>query len=523
MRGIATIDHQDGSPQTVVWVTNRTADGNVLNVNSVAIDRDDASWAEKISSLTHSCAVLATPGSDLHNVPVHGRALSVESLDALLDAADQRQTLIRDAVSAFAVRPDAKTGKPPKNPRKLVSPTFPSRPSWAPGPSDDAVHRALRAANFVGQCWSYWLATERERLVRVTSGSGEAPRMMPDSLASPELELLPKEFTQLIQAQAEKETPMDFTAIDFETANAYRGSPCSVGLVRVRDGQIVEEQHFLIRPPARVGHFDPFNIRIHGITPEMVQTAPEWADAYPKIMDFIGDDLVVAHNAAFDTGVLRDACAIDELEAPSFDFLCTLVLSRRALDLPSYRLPFVTDALGVTLEGHHDALEDARAVVTIVTRLSESAGVSTLRDLAELHKVRLGRVQPGQYLGSKGKSTGGLSNLEAPTVNLDADPDGYLFGRTIVFTGALQSMTRAEAWVAAAEVGATPEKTTTKRTNVLVIGDVNDFSLRPGAVLTKKAEKAFELQAKGQPIEVMTEDDFIQCIDAAPISFGGAS
>jgi DNA polymerase III epsilon subunit-like protein len=52
---------------------------------------------------------------------------------------------------------------------------------------------------------------------------------------------------------------LDFTAIDFETANSYRGSPCSVGLVKVRDGQIVDESFTLIHPPVRFDHFDGFN------------------------------------------------------------------------------------------------------------------------------------------------------------------------------------------------------------------------------------------------------------------------
>lgn len=90
---------------------------------------------------------------------------------------------------------------------------------------------------------------------------------------------------------------LNYTAIDFETANSYRGSPCSVGLVRVRDGIPVEECHWLIRPPEQVDHFDHFNITLHGITPEMVATAPRWKDVLPAIVDFIAGDVVVAHNA----------------------------------------------------------------------------------------------------------------------------------------------------------------------------------------------------------------------------------
>ena len=85
---------------------------------------------------------------------------------------------------------------------------------------------------------------------------------------------------------------LNYTAIDFETANSYRGSPCSVGLVRVRDGVPVEEHHWLMRPPEPVDHFLGFNTALHGITPEMVATEPRWKEVLPVIVDFIGDDVV---------------------------------------------------------------------------------------------------------------------------------------------------------------------------------------------------------------------------------------
>ena len=70
---------------------------------------------------------------------------------------------------------------------------------------------------------------------------------------------------------------LDYTALDFETANSYRGSPCAVGLVRVRDGQPVAERTWLMRPPEVVADFHPFNTSIHGITAEMVAGAPRWS------------------------------------------------------------------------------------------------------------------------------------------------------------------------------------------------------------------------------------------------------
>ena len=68
------------------------------------------------------------------------------------------------------------------------------------------------------------------------------------------------------------------------------------------------------------------------------------------------------------------------------------------------------------------------------------------------------------------------------------------------------------AWDDVIKVGGIPELSVTKRTNVLVIGDINPAVLAPGMVITGKAAKAFALQDKGQEIEVMTEDDFLRSL-----------
>ena len=317
---------------------------------------------------------------------------------------------------------------------------------------------------------------------------------------------------------------LNYTAIDFETANGYRGSPCAVGLVRVRDGSPVDEVRWLMRPPEAVDHFDAFNTMVHGITADMVAGEPRWREVLPNILDFIGDDVVVSHNAGFDIGVVRYACAADNIGWPAMQFLCTLVLARRALSLPSYRLPFVVEALGAKIDLHHDPLADARAVVDIIDGLARANGAGDLDALAESVGVRIGRMNSGLYVGSVAKySGGGTSRLSQAELNPDADPDGYLYGRVVVFTGALMTMTRQVAWDECARVGAVCEKSTTKRTNVLVVGDINPAVLRPGAALTKKAERAFELQDQGQDIEVMTEDDFLRCLEGRPLDLLSAS
>lgn len=306
---------------------------------------------------------------------------------------------------------------------------------------------------------------------------------------------------------------LNYTAIDFETANSFRGSPCSVGLVQVRDGAIVEKRHWLIKPPAAAEWFDAWNIGIHGITPEMVADAPRWKDILPAVMDFIGSDVVVAHNAGFDIGVVRYACAADNIEWPEMRFLCTMVLARHALALPSYQLPYVVESLGATLDHHHNAMADALAVVDVVNGLSTLRDATDIETLATTVGVSVGQMRAGVYEGSIVTSGSGGAALVRSDVNPDADPEGYLYGRVVVFTGKLMSMTRQVAWDECSKVGAIAERGTTMRTNVLVVGDINPASLRPGTKLTSKAKRAFELQDQGQAIEVMTEQDFLNCLE----------
>ena len=130
---------------------------------------------------------------------------------------------------------------------------------------------------------------------------------------------------------------VDFTSIDFETANGFRGSPCSVGLSKVRGGRIVEEASWLMRPPEGHDYFDRRNTGIHGIEAWMVADKPRFGDLFPEIGAFIGADLLVAHNAAFDMGVIRSALEVSDLPAPAYDYACTVMLSRRTYSLPSHR------------------------------------------------------------------------------------------------------------------------------------------------------------------------------------------
>lgn len=182
---------------------------------------------------------------------------------------------------------------------------------------------------------------------------------------------------------------LDFTAIDFETANSSSASACSVGLVRVRDGEVVASDGWLIRPPAGHDRFFDINVSIHGITADQVEHAPGWVAQLPRLLDFIGDDVLVAHNAGFDMAVLRRACEATEAALPALRSVCSVQLARKTYQLDSYRLPLVAAAVGFLDFAHHDALADAHACAHIAIDAARRAGAHDIVELAMLLGVRV--------------------------------------------------------------------------------------------------------------------------------------
>jgi DNA polymerase-3 subunit epsilon len=183
--------------------------------------------------------------------------------------------------------------------------------------------------------------------------------------------------------------PLDFTAIDFETANSSPASACAVGLVRVRGGEVVATTGWLIQPPPGHDEFQEWNVRIHGIRPEDVLSAATWADQFDRLCDFAGADVLVAHNAGFDLNVLRRAAEATGGICPPYRSLCSLQVARKTYQLDSYRLPIAAAAAGFGEFSHHDALADARACAQIVIDASRRIGAADVDALAELLGIRV--------------------------------------------------------------------------------------------------------------------------------------
>jgi DNA polymerase-3 subunit epsilon len=190
--------------------------------------------------------------------------------------------------------------------------------------------------------------------------------------------------------------PLNFTAIDFETANGASASPCAVGLVKVAEGKIVDTFSTLIKPPYPNDWFATGNIGVHGIHPQDVVDAPTWAEALEEMLVFIGSDDLIAHNAGFDMGVLKASAALIEYELPDLRYGCSLVMARKTYNLDSYRLNQVAYAIGHEEFDHHDALADSDACARIVIHMADRHGVSSLDELAELTNHKIKSLRPEQ-------------------------------------------------------------------------------------------------------------------------------
>ncbi|WP_369371417.1 3'-5' exonuclease [Promicromonospora sp. Populi] len=176
---------------------------------------------------------------------------------------------------------------------------------------------------------------------------------------------------------------LSFTAIDFETANPKRASVCAVGLVKVRDGVIVDSLDTLVQPPPAHRTFGPYNVAVHGITADDVVGAPTWDVVYDKIIELVGGDILVAHNASFDRSVLIQASGVHGIAVPRTRWLCTRDTARALLDLASYRLPDVSQALGIAAHDHHDAAADARQCALVLIELCRRVGPNGTRVLQQ--------------------------------------------------------------------------------------------------------------------------------------------
>lgn len=301
---------------------------------------------------------------------------------------------------------------------------------------------------------------------------------------------------------------MDYIAFDFETANRNRHSICSVGMVIVEDGEIVETVYEMINPEEE---FDFHNISIHGISERDVERALTFPAFYEKIKQKIQNKLLIAHYMAFDGYALRDNIKRYGIEPVDNQLLCSYQLSKKLIpNLPSYGIKPLCQHFNLSLNQHHHALDDAKACAELMLYLIENYQLHDLNAIYEKTYIKPGKLSLENFVSSRINSYGERVDLRSIQVNSEGNPDHPFFGKNFVFTGKLSILSRKEAAELIGSKGGTPQNGITKQTDFIILGDFEDVMIK-GNKSTKllKAEKMIN---EGKAIEIVSEEDFLKML-----------
>lgn len=276
-----------------------------------------------------------------------------------------------------------------------------------------------------------------------------------------------------------------FTAIDFETMTAERTSACAIGLVKVIAGHITQRFYSLINPIPDNREHD--NSAVHGITRDMVATAPTFCELWPTIRKIVGDDILVAHNAEFDHSVwncqMDNYCCTDK--PGKYRFVCTYQLTGLSLEEACRKH-------GIDMGHHHDALDDAMACANIFLAENGRIPVNTFKGNL---KTIIGQMEAKKYDHTT------LDPLDDEQVINQDTP--FFHARTVITGVFTQYPNRNDLGRQLQALGADINTSISKKTDIVVIGD--------GAG-PAKLKKIQDLRDQGYDIRVIYEPELIEIL-----------
>ncbi len=302
--------------------------------------------------------------------------------------------------------------------------------------------------------------------------------------------------------------PSDYVVIDTETTG-FDYAYCNlieVCAVRYKEGCPTATFTSLIQPPAYevfddddssyMEYVDNYITNLTGITNDMLATAPLEADVIPSLLDFIGDSILIGHNANFDINFIYDGAERCNRHLTN-DFIDTLRLARKVFpELKHHRLCDVAKACNVTPDGEHRAECDCHTTAKCYETIREKV-------LSESSEEEFKSL----FIHRSSKEA-----LEGITATVDSiDDTNPIFNKVVVFTGALSSMERKDAFQLVVNLGGIPKDSITKKTNFLVVGS-QDFASSVKNGKTNKMKKAEEYRQSGLEITTISEDAFFDMI-----------
>ncbi len=177
-----------------------------------------------------------------------------------------------------------------------------------------------------------------------------------------------------------------FVVFDLETTglSAVNNRIIEIGAVKVEGGRITERFSTFVNPREPI----PFDIeQLTGISDEMVIDAPPVERVLPEFLEFCRDSVLIAHNASFDAGFIHQNCVRLGIDA-EFTVGDTVAMARMLLpSLGKYKLDTVAKALGVSLENHHRAVDDAACTAEIFVKFIQMFKARDIFDLDQVNEM----------------------------------------------------------------------------------------------------------------------------------------
>ena len=193
------------------------------------------------------------------------------------------------------------------------------------------------------------------------------------------------DLTKIAENEKGQDLEGTYVVFDIETTgfSAVTDRIIEIGAVKVEDGKITDKFSTFVNPKRPI----PFRItELTGITDEMVIDSPDIETILPQFIEFIGDAVLVAHNASFDVGFIEQNCKRQKIEA-DFTYVDTVALARVLLAaLNRFKLDTVAKALNISLENHHRAVDDAGCTAEIFVKFVQMLKERELTTLAKVNE-----------------------------------------------------------------------------------------------------------------------------------------
>lgn len=288
----------------------------------------------------------------------------------------------------------------------------------------------------------------------------------------------------------------DYVSIDIETTglDSNFDNIIELAAVRVVSGEIDETFQTLVNPEQSL---DEFIVELTGITDDMLEDAPLIEEVLPDFIDFIGDSVIVAHNANFDINFIYDECSNNNLPPLKNDFVDTMRMSRRLFSEHSHhRLSDLMERFGIFSDVSHRALEDAEVVYECYEYMKqyiEEKGI----DYSSLIRKKNYQVKAKDITSN----------------NEEYNEDSPIYGKVFVFTGTLEKMVRKDAMQLVVDNGGQLGDSVTKSTDYLVLGNLDYSAKQIKGGKSRKQKKAEELSLKGCSIETISENVFYDMLE----------